>query len=221
MKIVSYCPTSGDARFACAQAGCRDCLEALLCEHKALVWTLVMKQRTGKVEYPDLEQEGWIGLWQAILHFDLGRGVRFSSYACKVILLRVWGIANRSIKADGWLEAQRAGDSLDLLLRVWQAEQIHQALIEGLDALPERWRRVLELHYGLTGEDPQNLAKIGRAWGLSRERMRQLKEKALAQLRLPALSIRLRTICEHQERWHYRQALRRNHSQQRKLRGWR
>jgi DNA-directed RNA polymerase sigma subunit (sigma70/sigma32) len=49
------------------------------------------------------------------------------------------------------------------LLREWQAEQIHQALGEELDALPERCRQVIDLHYELTREEPQTLAKIGRA----------------------------------------------------------
>lgn len=188
-------------------------------ENKALVWVMTVRQYPLDAEYADLHQEASIGLWQAVLHFDPARGIRFSTYACASIMHRVWLIAKRSRRAEGWLEAKRAGDSLELLLRVWQAEQIHQALAEELATLPERWRRVLELHYGLSGEPPQKLSDIGKEWGISRERMRQLKEKGLALLRLPAFSVQLRTICERQERRHYRQALRENQSRQRKLRG--
>lgn len=221
VEIVSYCSTSGDARFACAQAGCKDCVEALMCENSGLVWMMIARQLPGNAEYADLSQEARLGLWRAILYFDASRGIRFSTFACIAIWRGVRRAVQRSWRAEGWLEANRAGDSLELLLRVWQAEQIHQALGEELDALPERCRRVIELHYGLNGEEPQNLAKIGRAWKLSRERIRQLKEEALAQLRQPAFSIRLRTICERQERKDYRQALGQNQSCQRKLRGWR
>ena len=182
---------------------------------------MVMRQVSGRSEYPDLMQAGQIGLWRAILHFDVGRGARFSTYACVIILREIWQAVRRSRKAEGWLEAKRAGDSLELLLREWQQEQVHQALGEELDALPERCRRVIELHYGLTGEEPQNLAKIGRAWKLSRERIRQLKEEALAHLRQPAFSIQLRSICERQARKDYRQALQQNQSRQRKMREWR
>jgi RNA polymerase sigma factor (sigma-70 family) len=208
MEIVSYCSTSGDARFTCAQAGCRDCVEALLYENSGLAWTMIARQLPGNAEYADLYQEARLGLWRAILYFDTSRGIRFSTFACIAIWRGVRRAVERSWKPEGWLEANRAGDSLELLLRVWQAEQIHQALRE-------------ELHYGLTGEEPQTLAKIGRAWKLSRERIRQLKEEALAQLRQPAFSIRLRTICERQERKDYRQALGQNQSRQRKFRGWR
>jgi RNA polymerase sigma factor (sigma-70 family) len=210
VEIVSYCSTSGDARFACAQAGCRDCVEALLYENSGLAWMMIARQLSGNAEYADLHQEALLGLWRAILYFDTSRGIRFSTFACIAIFRGVRQAVQRSWKAEGWLEANRAGDSLELLLREWQAEQIHQALGEELEALPERRRRVIELHYGLTGEEPQTLAKIGRAWKLSRERIRQLKEEALAQLRQPVFSIRLRTICERQERRHYRQALRQN-----------
>jgi RNA polymerase sigma factor (sigma-70 family) len=221
MEIVSYCSTSGDERFSCAQAGCKDCVEALLYENNGLAWTMIARQLSGNAEYADLHQEALLGLWRAILYFDTSRGIRFSTFACIAIFRGVRQAVQHSWKAEGWLEANRAGDSLELLLREWQAEQIHQALGEELDALPERCRQVIDLHYGLTGEEPQNLAKIGRAWKLSRERIRQLKEEALAQLRQPAFSIRLRTICERQERKDYRQALRQNQSRQRKLRGWR
>ena len=221
VEIVSYCSTSGDARFACAQAGCRDCVEALLYENSGLAWMMIARQLPGNAEYADLYQEARLGLWRAILYFDASRGVRFSTFACIAIWRGVRQAVQRSWKAEGWLEAKRAGDSLELLLRVWEAEQIHQTLGEELDALPERCRRVIELHYGLNGEEPQTLAKIGRAWKLSRERIRQLKEEALAQLRRPVFSIRLRTICERQACKDYRQALRQNQSRQRKLRGWR
>jgi DNA-directed RNA polymerase sigma subunit (sigma70/sigma32) len=90
---------------------------------------------------------------------------------------------------------------------------------EELEVLPKHLREVIELHYGLSGAVPQNLAQIGRAWGLCRERIRQLHEEALGLLRLPALSIHLRSICERGERSHYRQTLRHQQSRQRRLRG--
>ncbi len=112
-----------------------------------------------------------------------------------------------------------AGDSLEALIERWYQEQVREALGEELEELPERLRAVIELHYGLNGEGQQNFAKIGREWGLSRERIRQLHNEALALLRLPALSIQLRSICERGERGNYRQALRQNREWQRKVRG--
>ena len=224
MAIVSYCPaqrdcpSKGAARFLCAQAGCRACVESLLREHNGLVWLMVSRQWSGKAYYADLFQEGRIGLWQAILHYDPRRGIAFSSYACVVIRNQVWAAVRHSLKAEGWLEYERAGDSLEVLLAAWQQEQIRQALGEALALLPEQLRQVIYLHYGMGGEAPHNLAEIGRAWGKSREWIRQLHNQALGLLRLPALSIRLRAICERAERANYRQALRQNQDWQHKSR---
>jgi RNA polymerase sigma factor (sigma-70 family) len=216
--IVSYCPSKGAARFVCAQAGCLECVESLLRENNGLVWLMVSQQWSGKAYYADLFQEGRIGLWQAILHFDPGRGVAFSSYACVVIRRQIWAAVRHSIKAEGWLEYERAGDSLEALLAAWQQEQIQQALGEALALLPEQLRQVIQLHYGMGGEAPHNLAEIGRAWGKSREWIRRLHNQALGLLRLPALSIRLWSICERAERANYRQALRQNQDWQHKRR---
>jgi RNA polymerase sigma factor (sigma-70 family) len=180
---------------------------------------MVRRQVRGRAEYVDLFQEARIGLWKAILHYDAGRGVRFSSYACVAIRNEVWQAVRRSQKAEGWLEAKRAGDSLEGLIEKWYQEQVHQALGEELEELPGRLREVIEQHYGLNGEAQQNFAKMGREWGLSRERIRQLHNEALALLRLPALSIQLRSICERRECENYRQALRQNQIWQRKARG--
>jgi RNA polymerase primary sigma factor len=58
----------------------------------------------------------------------------------------------------------------------------HEALQLGLDHLPERNRRVLELRYGLDGRDPRTLDEIGREFGLTRERIRQIEVEALREL---------------------------------------
>lgn len=194
-------------------------MESLLREHRGLIWWMVSRQGWGKVEYADLFQEGQIGLWQAILHYDPGRGVAFSTYACVVIRYQAWAAVRHARKAEGWLGYERAGDSLEVLLAAWQGEQIRQALGEALAMLPEQLRQVIQLHYGMGGEAPQNLAEIGRGWGVSGEWIRQLHNRAVGLLRLPALSIRLRSICERAERAHYRQALRQTRGWQRRLRG--
>jgi DNA-directed RNA polymerase specialized sigma24 family protein len=59
------CGCKGEARFACAQAGCGECLRSLLREHSGLVYRMVNRLAQGKVECADLFQEGRIGLWQA------------------------------------------------------------------------------------------------------------------------------------------------------------
>ncbi len=57
-----------------------------------------------------------------------------------------------------------------------------EALRDALASLPERDRRVLELRYGLRGEEPHTLEHIGRRLGLTRERVRQIEVESLGRL---------------------------------------
>jgi RNA polymerase sigma factor (sigma-70 family) len=187
-------------------------LEALLVEHKRLIYVVIRRQYPGKSDYVDLIQEGWIGLWQAILHFDAGRGSAFSTYAGRAIRNRIWQEVERGWKQEGWLEAARAGESLSGIVAAWQQEQVRQALAEGLACLPERLRRVIVQVYGLDGQAPQPQSDMGKQMGVSGERIRQLRNAALGLLRLPALSIRLRSLCEQDGRGAYRKASRMNNA---------
>jgi RNA polymerase primary sigma factor len=51
-----------------------------------------------------------------------------------------------------------------------------------LSALPERERRVIELRFGLHGGQPRTLAEVGRAFGVTRERIRQIELTTLKTL---------------------------------------
>ena len=62
-----------------------------------------------------------------------------------------------------------------------------------LNGLVERESEILRLYFGLDGEEPMTLDQIGARFGLTRERVRQIKEKALHRLRHPSRCDRLRT----------------------------
>jgi RNA polymerase primary sigma factor len=64
---------------------------------------------------------------------------------------------------------------------------LRQQIATALDQLTERERRVLELRYGLTDGQPRTLEEVGRAFGVTRERVRQIEVKALRKLRHPRL----------------------------------
>jgi RNA polymerase primary sigma factor len=58
-----------------------------------------------------------------------------------------------------------------------------EAIEESLSSLKEREAKILRLYFGLDGEDPMTLEQIGALLGITRERVRQIKEKALSRLR--------------------------------------
>jgi RNA polymerase primary sigma factor len=57
-----------------------------------------------------------------------------------------------------------------------------ETLRRTVEQLPEPERKVIELRYGIDGDDPKPLRETGRQLGLSAERVRQLESKALARL---------------------------------------
>ena len=68
------------------------------------------------------------------------------------------------------------------------------ALTKCLSALSARERRVLELRYGLNGEQPRTLDEVGRAFEVTRERIRQIENQGLKKLRALADSQKLRDV---------------------------
>ena len=69
---------------------------------------------------------------------------------------------------------------------------LREQLGEALDALGERESRVLRLRYGLDDGHPQTLEEVGKVFGVTRERIRQIEAKAIRKLRQSARSARLR-----------------------------
>src|SRR6516225_8695178 len=63
-----------------------------------------------------------------------------------------------------------------------------------LGTLSHRERRVLELRYGLGGEQPRTLDEVGRAFNVTRERIRQIENQSLKKLRALAVTNSLRDV---------------------------
>ena len=67
-------------------------------------------------------------------------------------------------------------------------EELKEEIKRAMHALTEGEGRVLRMYYGLDGHEPMTLEEIGSYVGRTRERVRQIKEKALQKLRHPARS---------------------------------
>ncbi len=72
-------------------------------------------------------------------------------------------------------QAESPFDTASVQLR---REDIQKAL----DSLPERERKVIELRFGLTGSQPCTLEEVGKAFGVTRERIRQIENNTLKRL---------------------------------------
>src|SRR6476469_3229922 len=77
-----------------------------------------------------------------------------------------------------FVQDEQAVSPFDSATMTLRKEDIERAL----DSLPERERKVIELRFGLKGEHPCTLEEVGRAFGVTRERIRQIENNTLKKL---------------------------------------
>ncbi len=73
---------------------------------------------------------------------------------------------------------------------------LQEQLTQVLDGLADRERKVIELRFGLADGHPRTLEEVGREFGVTRERIRQIESKTLAKLRHPSRSSKLKDYIE-------------------------
>ena len=81
------------------------------------------------------------------------------------------------------LEEVLASPSSEGPLRVLEHTKRVEEVASWLDTLTTDERKVIALRFGLDGDDPQTLETIGKIFGVTRERIRQIEQKALNKLR--------------------------------------
>jgi len=150
------------------------------------------------VPLPDLIAEGNVGLVRAAHLFDPERGVKFISYAVwwiRQAILRALEDNSKTARRTTPLETPLFEDEEGTLMGLLEDADSPNPMERTLDSvrtfevrraiasLEPREARVLRLYFGLDGSQPLTLEEIGTIFGLSRERIRQIKERALGRLR--------------------------------------
>jgi RNA polymerase primary sigma factor len=88
-----------------------------------------------------------------------------------------------------FIKDEDADEPLDMATR----QMLQDAVAEVLDELNEREREVVRLRFGLgDNTEARTLEEVGREFGVTRERIRQIESKTLAKLRHPNHAQRLR-----------------------------
>jgi RNA polymerase primary sigma factor len=139
----------------------------------------------------ELVSDGNLTLMRAVDGFDVGKGNRFSTYATLALMK---GFARsvpemlakaRHASIDEYAEHvpdRSGGGQFDRLV-----ERDHVARL--MSTLSHREREVLAAHFGLGEREPgATYEQVGRRLGLSKERVRQIEQGALAKLRAVARS---------------------------------
>jgi RNA polymerase primary sigma factor len=87
-----------------------------------------------------------------------------------------------------FVEDSAAASPFELASENLRRENVRRALA----ALPAREREVIEMRFGLTGEQPRTLEEVGRAFNVTRERIRQIENHTLKKLEALPEAQRLR-----------------------------
>ncbi len=156
-----------------------------------LVVSIAKKHVRQSEDLFSLISDGNLSLMKAVEKYDYMRGNKFSTYASWAIMKNY----ARSIPEErGQLSRYQTGheerldaepDPTNQVASVdRRLEGIREALQEVLSKLPTRERLIVSRHYGLTPDGKvQTLEQIGRLFGVSKERARQLEKRALKKLR--------------------------------------
>ncbi len=169
-----------------------------MARHDGLVQVVVRRQWGGHLPFAERLQAGRIGLWQALRHFDPQRGTAFSTYAYPAIAHAVWqAVAQAQPPPQEYLtpypplpDSDPDDDALP------PPPEVRACLAQMLAALPSHLRQVVILYYGLEQQPSHSLRQLGRSLGISHEMVRQRLLAALAHLRHPPHSLRLRQLLD-------------------------
>jgi RNA polymerase primary sigma factor len=133
--------------------------------------------------------DGNLALVQAVDGFDFARGNKFSTYATLAIRHQLARNRRRSDRRLGrslvpYGEMLTVPEpDLDEQDREEVRDRMTSAVRRWLGWLGERERRVLASHFGIDGAPRRTLTQIGQELGISKERVRQIEDRARAKLR--------------------------------------
>ncbi len=164
----------------------------LVAANMSLVVAMARRTRIPNVDFPELISEGNMALLRAIGKFDVSRGFKFSTYACRAILQGFNRMAGKTGRYNSRFGVQYDPDLETSEHDVHKHEMQRAAVIEDLQEIVAKnraklsqteWTVVVE-RFGLAGRGKgKTLAKVGKMLGLSNERIRQIQKDALAKIR--------------------------------------
>jgi len=173
----------------------RDTREIITQANLALVLAMAKRTRMSDVDFGELVSEGNMALLRAVEKFDIARGFKFSTYACRAILKAFSRIAMKNsryrqafptefdptMEKSNYQETRRADVEQDAV------EELQRIIGENRAQLSDVEKTVIQARFAINrGQDApaMTLEEVGRVIGVTKERVRQIQNKALEKLRM-------------------------------------
>lgn len=167
----------------------------------ALVLAMAKRTRMNEMDFGDMVSEGNMALLRAIDKFDAARGFKFSTYGCRAILKafsragvklsRYRGLFptdfDPAMERSDYSETRRAEHEMDC------ADEVKLIVTRNIADLTDVEREVIEHRFNVSkpevkGTQPEHrrltLEQVGKCIGVTKERVRQIQNKALEKIRL-------------------------------------
>src|SRR5687767_3474098 len=167
--------------------------EYLVRTNLALVLAMAKRTRLGDVDFAEIVSEGNMALLRAVDKFNVERGFKFSTYACRAILK---AFSRTAMKANRHRTKFPVEFEPDLEKSDWadkRRDQVEEDCIDELKTIVDRNLADLStveetvirrrFNWDQTDDSSLTLEDVGKIIGVTKERVRQIQNKALAKIR--------------------------------------
>jgi RNA polymerase sigma factor (sigma-70 family) len=164
----------------------------------ALVLAMAKRTRMNDGDFADMVSEGNMALMRAVDKFDCERGFKFSTYACRAILKAFSRYGMKATKYrqrfpaeyDPTLEKSDHLETLRTIHKQESADEVRHIVLNNDANLSDMECEVIRHRFGLNKEaNPRTrknltLEQVGKIIGVTKERVRQIQNKALAKIKV-------------------------------------
>ncbi len=183
--------------------------EYLVRTNLALVLAMAKRTRLGETDFAEIVSEGNMALLRAVDKFNVDRGFKFSTYACRAILKAFSRTAMKSsrhrtrfpVEFEPDLEKSDWSDRKRDMVEEDCVDELKQIVDRNLAELSDVEQTVIRRRFNWEQqeESPLTLEEVGKIIGVTKERVRQIQNKALIKIRnvMEEGVLRTKTIPQH------------------------
>jgi RNA polymerase sigma factor (sigma-70 family) len=180
--------------------------EYLVRTNLALVLAMAKRVRLGDVDFAEVVSEGNMALIRAVEKFNVERGFKFSTYACRAILKAFSRTALKSnryrsrfpVEFEPDLERSDWSDKRRDLVEEECIDELKTIVDQNMADLSDVEQTVIRRRFNWQEAEstPLTLEQVGKIIGVTKERVRQIQNKALAKIKAKMEEGVLRTKTE-------------------------